>query len=217
LNSSSVSPEVKMLSSQIRETYILKRCLDTILMSPERALQTTHWITKRNMAIRNRLLSGFSHSSTTAASASVFPSPYTAHERRNQLIERVVRAALIMYTLLSMNITGRVKTVKVMARHLERLFAPLLVDTNSLAAQSSETAVASDHGLLLWIVVIGYSCAQDNSDTEQWFAQQYQALNINVGCAELDQLEGMQSTFFYHVQIQRPRLQKLTEGRTAIQ
>lgn len=217
LSNSSLSPEVKILSSQIRDTYILKRCLNTILMSPKRALQTTHWITKRNMAIRNRLLSVFTQSSNPVASASILRGSNTTHEERNQLVERVVRAALIMYTLLSMNITGRVKTVKVMARHLQALFAPLLADTTSSETQASKIAIADDHGLLLWIVVIGYSCAQDNSDTEQWFAQQYQALSLSAGCAELDRLQSMQSTFFYHAQIQRPRLQKLIDGRTVTQ
>lgn len=68
------------------------------------------------MAIRNRLLSTFSHGSpacgvTASACLNVTP---------NYPLERAIRITLIIFTLLSMSITGRVRAVKIMTRCLRQ-------------------------------------------------------------------------------------------------
>lgn len=216
----SISLEVKFLISQIQETYTTKRCLDTTTMTSSRAMQTTHWITKRSMAIRNRLLSVFLPRKSSSGSMSTGALQTPAEE----LLNKVLRIALIQFTLLSMNITGRIKTVKVMSRRLQTLLAPLLVDRSDVTDGQTE--------LLLWLAVVGYSCAQDGSENEEWFADRCHELIDDCEAlhgpshdgesdddddddgvnALLERLEQVQNRYFYHEQVQRPRLRKLIHG-----
>lgn len=69
---------------EILESYRTHCELDIAAMNPERAFETTHWIAKRNMAIRTRLL----------AAVTVDPRVYA------------LKMSIIMWTLLTMNITG---------------------------------------------------------------------------------------------------------------
>ena len=75
---------LRQLVRDILETYQCNCALNLESMTPERALQTTHWVTKRNMAIRARLLE----------TVPVDPRVYS------------LKLSTIMWTLLAMNITG---------------------------------------------------------------------------------------------------------------
>ena len=201
-----ISFEVRSLISQICETYSTKRCLNTTTMTPTRAMQTTHWITKRSMAIRNRLLSVFSHSQPEADTTSA-----------EELLEKALRIALIQFTLLSMNITGRIKTVKIMSRHLQRVLGPLL---------RLSTTTNQEDELFLWLVIIGYSCAQDRTENEEWFAEKCRELIDRCEAPRnpswdgegdiLARLEQIQYRYFYHEHVQRPRLRKLIDETFAL-
>jgi hypothetical protein len=72
------------LVREILESYNINCRLKVAAMNPERAFQTTHWVTKRNMAIRAKLL------------AIVTVDPRLC----------ALKVSIIMWTLLAMNITG---------------------------------------------------------------------------------------------------------------
>ena len=77
-------PIMRQLVRDILESYRVNCQLNVAVMSPERAFETTHWVTKRNMAIRAKLL----------ATVTVDPRVYA------------LKMSIIMWTLLAMNITG---------------------------------------------------------------------------------------------------------------
>jgi len=206
-----ISFEVRSLVSQIWETYSTRRSLNTTTMTSARAIQTTHWITKRSMAIRNRLLSVFSYPETEADIVSA-----------DEWLEKALRIVLVQFTLLSMNITGRIKTVKVMSRQLQRVLEPLLLAGSDSMVEEKE--------LLLWLVVVGYSCAQVGTENEDWFAGRCRGLMDDCGIRRnpswdgdwddqddiLARLEQIQNRYFYHAPVQKPRLRKLIDGTVAL-
>lgn len=118
--------------SQLAEAYSIRERLQISCMTGTRGLQATRWITKRCMAIRHNLLG----MSTTGA-------------------DNALRIALIMWSLLSMNITGRSKTVKLMAPGLQSAIL--------------DTFVWPDANLQKWILLVGFQCAEESSTTATWF------------------------------------------------
>src|SRR5262249_50696702 len=126
--------DLRILIEQVRESYSIKSRLRTASMSAVRAMQVTHWITTRNMAIRNRMLA-------------LVPS----NSRTNAL-----RVALIMWTLLAMNLTGRTKTVKVMAPMLRSI----------LVGTPSDWACNRD--LRMWVLIVGYGCSAEGGTEAAW-------------------------------------------------
>lgn len=193
--------------SKIKEAYTIKMCLNTSAMSSDRALATTHWITKRCMAIRSDLLSIFSP--TREGTSEV-----TASEHPSVLLDKAVRTALVQFTLLSMNITGRVKTVKIMAVHLQNILQNLYDNQSALSIRHRDST------LFFWLLTIGFSCALDNSSTEAWFADmwvEYVRAHFFLDYANWDieektllqQIESIQHRFFYHAPVQRTRLESL--------
>jgi len=168
------------------------------------------------MATRGRLLSVFPHLEPQSDSMPMDSADGSTAEQ----LDRALRIVLIQFTLLSMNITGRIKTVKIMSRHLQKFLAPLLLDRKGLADEQTE--------LLLWLTVIGYSCAQDGTENEEWFADRCGKLIDDCRLAQdprshshassdaeetlLGRLERVQQRYFYHEAVQRPRLKKLIDG-----
>lgn len=177
--------EFKHLIRQIVESYGIKTRLRIDTMSLSRAMETTHWITKRNMAIRNRLL---------------------ALKAKNTKVQ-ALKMVLIMWTLLSMNLTGRIKTVKIMA-----------VGLMETMIKSKFADWTGDEDIRLWILLVGYTCAAENTETCEWFYQQ---------CCEVggllsplttflvkeqsiaETLEKFQCRFLYHAPVQEQRMQDL--------
>lgn len=206
-HNSTISFEVRSLISQIWETYSTRRSLNIATMTSARAMQTTHWITKRSMAIRNRLLSVFSRLEPEADIVSA-----------DEWLEKALRIVLVQFTLLSMNITGRIKTVKIMSRQLQKVLEPLLPARSDIMIEEKQ--------LLLWLVVVGYSCAQVGTENEEWFAERCRELMDDCGTRRnpgwdgdwddqgdiLGHLEQTQNRYFYHAPVQRPRLRKLIYG-----
>lgn len=204
------SDEVMASIEKISEAYIIKMCLNTSQMTPERALSTTHWITKRCMAIRADLLSSFLPVRLRLGKTATLP-----HECSISL-DSAVRLCLIQFTLLAMNITGRVKTVKIMSNHLKEILERLLEHKGAQSNDYSRSA------MFFWLLTTGFSCAQANSETEDWFEQKWQEcadvhLDIDTvypGGREqnlLHHIERMLRKLFYRAPVQRPRLQLLLE------
>lgn len=205
LYDANLSNQLRTLTDHIKEIYITKHRLSTSTMTSTRALETARWITQRSRSTRNRLLSAFLHDGTGEV-------PDLSAE---ELLDKAIRITLIQFMLLSMNITGRIKTVKIMSRHLQDYLAPLVLTGPRRTHRRPE--------LLLWMAVIGYSCAYEGSDNEEWFANRCRELIQDSGLspypssegvsddgeARLRRLEQIQSTYFYHEQDQRPRLRKL--------
>lgn len=178
---------LRVLIEQVLDSYSVKNRLRPFSMSASRALQVTHWVTKRNMAIRHRLLA------------------LTTNDPR----VHALRVAIIMWTLLTMNITGRTKTVKIMA--------PML---RSILGEVSQSDWIGNNLVLLWILVVGFSCTIEGSEDLAWFAKQC----YHVGSFQrppgasgdgdenlAEKLEDFQRSFFFDAQVQRPRTQKLAE------
>ena len=172
---------------QILESYSVKSRLNTQSMLADRCFETTHWVTKRNMAIRNRLLALRTFDTRVHA----------------------LRAALIMWTLLSMNITGRVKTVKIMARQLKLILGDI---------SPSEWSGVDD--IRFWIMLIGFQCADEHSRIYSWFAhkllglygQESRLIRAHLGASGLLQaLEIFQQGFLFHAPLQRARTLELVE------
>ncbi|KIW12708.1 hypothetical protein PV08_09986 [Exophiala spinifera] len=184
---------LRVLIEQILDSYSVKNRLRPSSMSAPRALQVTHWVTMRNMAIRHRLLA------LTTDDPKV----------------NAVRVAIIMWTLLTMNITGRTKTVKIMA--------PMLRSILGKVPQSGWIGNSLVH---LWILVVGFSCTIERGDDSAWFVKQcYHVGNFQRvpdpsgdGRRNLaEKLEDFQRGFFFDVQVQRPRTQKLAEQLIQLQ
>ena len=172
---------------QIIESYSVKRRLNTSTMSPQRSFETTHWVTKRNMAIRNRLLA-----------------IQTPDERVHAL-----RTALVMWTLLAMDITGRVRAVKIMACRLK-----------SLLERIPSCQWNDHHDVRFWILLMGYSCAEDNSTTHRWFVEEIRTryglrphiIQEHWHRGDLSQaLETFQQGFLFHAPVQRSRTERLAK------
>ena len=183
-----VPTELKSSIQQIVESYSIKAGLRTETMSLSRAMETTHWITKRNMAIRNRLLA--------------FTTTNTAFH--------ALRIALIMWTLLTMNLTGRTKTVKIMARTLR-----------SVMRHTTEADWNGADDIRLWIFLVGYTSAKADSGASNWFFAQscrFGALDsplttiLAEGETLSERLEKFQSGFLYDARVQRPRIEELVRG-----
>ncbi|EXJ69150.1 uncharacterized protein A1O5_08085 [Cladophialophora psammophila CBS 110553] len=181
---------LRAVIEQLVQSYSVKSRLHISSMSASRAMQVTHWITTRNMAIRNRLLA------LTTQDARV----------------HALRTAIIMWTLLAMNVTGRAKTVKVMA--------PML---KAILSQIPNCGWAGGEDIRLWILLVGFSCAAEASDVSEWYAEQcYGFANSWLrGWTDLTQdwnegrlaerLEDFQRGFFFDAPVQRPRTQKLVK------
>lgn len=169
------------------ESYAVNCQLNVAVMSQERAFETTHWVTKRNMAIRSRILA------IETSDDRVF----------------ALKMAIIMWTLLAMNITGRVKTVKMMAGKLR-----------STLQRLSLFAWEKYEDVYLWILVTGYSCARDDSCELSWFAEQikdlsawlYMSGNLSGSCSTLASLEAFLRGFLYHRPVQQRRIEMIAEA-----
>jgi hypothetical protein len=177
-----LSPPLRELVLRIRESYIIKIRLNWDNVDSARGFEISHWVTKRNMAIRNRLLA------IEACNAPV----------------HALRVALIMWTLLAMNITGRVKTVKTMASRLECILRRIAPDNWKGNAH-----------VRLWILLTGYSCAEENSEEWQWFVEEIRWLFAGVLSPAIVQddllaaLAAFQHGFFYHTPVQHDRTEHL--------
>lgn len=181
-----ITTDLRTQIEQLQESYAVKCRLRTEAMSPERALAVTHWITTRNMAIRNRLL----------ALTGLNP------------LANALRVATIMWSLLAMNVTGRTKTVKIMAPTLQALLS-------SIPAEDG----AGCRDPRLWIAVVGYQCSSPGSSTSTWFIDQVRsqrdflmpAMRLHGHTYEQEEtelarrLEELQRSFFFDAEIQRSR------------
>jgi hypothetical protein len=175
------------LVRNILESYRINCQLNVGIMSQERAFETTHWVAKRNMATRARILA--------------IPSDQD---------DRVfaLKSAIIMWTLLAMNITGRVKTVKMMALKLKTTLERI-----------SSSAWQGYEDVHLWILLVGYCCARDGSSELLWFAEQIMDGNVWLCISEmmsrsgsiLQSLEVFSRGFLYHSPVQRSRIEAISE------
>jgi hypothetical protein len=176
---------------QLAESYSIKCRLILENMPGRRALSVTHWITTRNMAIRNRALS--------------LQLDNPAHH--------AVRATVIMWSLLTMNVTGRTKTIKVMA--------PLL---KTILQGATSTDWADGVKIQLWVLIVGFHCSTEGSETAQWFADRVwkswrclvSPASLSRKCARNEtelasRLEQFQLDFFFDEKIQRPRTRSLAK------
>lgn len=182
-----VPQDLRELIEEIVETYQVKTRLQASALSTTRALQTGQWITRRNMAIRARLL----HFETT-------------DDRTHAL-----RAVLIMWTLLAMNITGRLKTVKIMAAKLRGILRGL----DALEWLGHED-------IQLWILVIGHDCSPERSELAEWYFERIVSLEMVQSsilasqiCGESlsEWLDNFQKRFLYHGLVQQPTMLRLAE------
>lgn len=179
--------DLKELIAQIIETYQVKNRLQTSTISSTRAVQTGQWITRRNMALRARLLS------------------LTLEDDRLHAL----RVVLIMWTLLSMNITGRLKTVKIMA-----------VKLRIVLLRISPQQWTSLESARLWILLMGYTCSPEGSELSHWYFEQIQGVRM-VQMSVLEQLgfsgclskwlEEFQKRFLNHDLVQRQVTLELAE------
>lgn len=179
--------KLRILIGQLIESYNIRTRLQTSSMAASRAMEVTHWITTRNMDIRHRLLAMTTNDSRVHA----------------------LRVALIMWTLLSMNVTGRTKTVKVMAPTLRFILAEI---------PTTDWIDAED--ICLWILLVGFACAIEGSEVSAWYAEQcwYFRSGMRPVCPIQDwdtglaeQLEYFQSRFFFDPQVQRSPTRRLAQ------
>jgi hypothetical protein len=176
--------KLRVLIGELLESYNVKTQLRTSSMSASRELQVTHWITTRNMAIRHRLLAMATNDSRVHA----------------------LRVAIIMWTLLSMNVTGRTKTVKIMAPTLQLILAEIPV-----------IGWIDTEDIYLWIILVGFACANEDSEVSAWYAEQcwcFRSVLGPVGLIQdwddgLEKLEYFQSSFFFDPQVQRSPTRRL--------
>lgn len=182
-----MTEELRYLAEAVIETHTVKTQAVTSSMPPERAMAVMHWITLRNMAIRHKLLA--IHGLCQAG--------------------HVLRISIIMWTLLAMNVTGRAKTVKIMASKLK--------DALSMTGTSSWTDFLH---IKLWFVLLGVFCAQDESDIYCWFIKECHKLldqpilrfSAEVSTSELAaRLEAFQRMFFYDESVQSSRNIRLAQ------
>ena len=171
----------------ILESYRTNCQLNVAMMDQERAFETTHWVTKRNMAIRARILA--------------IPS-----DQDDRLF--ALKSAIIMWTLLAMNITGRIKTVKMMALQLKIALE-----------QISSSAWRAYEDVNLWILLVGYCCARDGSSELIWFADQITEGNAWFCISDmfsrsdsiLQALEAFLNGFLYHPLVQKSRIEAIAK------
>lgn len=166
----------------VLESYRINCQLNVEAMTRERAFETTHWVMKRNMAVRSRILA------IKTTDDRVF----------------ALRMALIMWTLLAMNITGRVKTVKMMVVRLRETLERL-----------SSSAWETYEDVHLWILLIGYCCARDESFELAWYADQvedvspwlYVFSDLSETQSVFTALESFLRGFLYHKPVQGSRIE----------
>lgn len=193
-------------------------------MSAGRTFQCMHWITKRNMTIRNRLLSTFSHGSpacgvTASACLNVTP---------NYPLERAIRITLIIFHS---------------PQHEYHWPSARGQDHDSLSTSATHhsprrvpdainpvvvVVVAADRtGLVVWMLVAGYTCAERHSTDESWFARYLLGIfglpdhprdcgkktpvNDPEAWVVSFPLEELLGAYLYHPTVQRPRLQGLLD------
>lgn len=180
--------EMQAIIQDLVESHTVRTRITTSTMPPSRAKQVTHWITLRNMAIRHRLLA-------------LETSDCRCH---------ALRTAIIMWTLLTMNITGRAKTVKLMAPKLKDILSSTL-----------ETHWVGNEDIKLWIALIGLYCADDDSEASDWFRGECCKLTpcciptsvANICTFDLaDRLEVFQHNFFYDSETQNARTRSLADS-----
>lgn len=182
---------LKDLVMHILESYNVKTGLKASLVSQSRSFEVTHWVTKRNRAVWKRLLA------------------FVTLERKVQAL----KAALIMWILLCMTLTARVRTVKEMASNLK----------SSMDHIPAEEWCRHED-VRLWILMMGYHCAEEESDTFIWFAEQIRRVQSlkrkaigtmptpNEGL--LTVLVRFQRGFLFHDPVQMPRTERLVEWMT---
>ncbi|KEF51765.1 uncharacterized protein A1O9_12102 [Exophiala aquamarina CBS 119918] len=179
--------ELGTLIGQVCETYSIRSQLRTSSMVASRVMQATHWITTRNMAIRHRLLALKTDDSRVHA----------------------LRVAIIMWTLLSMNVTGRTKTVKHMALTLRLILAEI-----------SDLDWIDSEDIGLWILLVGFACSAEGSEVSVWYAEQCYCFGSGLIPVSLDQdredglamqLESFQLGYFFDLQVQRSRTRRLAQ------
>ena len=176
---------LRQMVIDILESYKINCQLNVSIMNQERAFETTHWVAKRNMSIRARILA--------------IPS-----DQDNRVF--ALKSAIIMWTLLAMNITGRIKTVKMMALKLK-----------TTLEQISSSTWLGYQDVNLWILLVGYCCARDGSTELAWFADQITGGNAWWRISEmlsrsdsiLLALEAFSRGFLYHPPVQRSRIEAI--------
>lgn len=187
-NASILPPALKGLVLQILESYYVKCRLKTSLISRSRGFEITHWVTRRNRAVWKRLLA------------------FVTSERKIQAL----KAALVMWNLLCMTLTARMRTTKEMASNLK-----------SSMDQIPANDWTGDEDVRLWVLLVGFHCAEEESETDGWFAEQIrrvQGLKRNIigttpapGESLLEVLVNFQRRFLFHDPVQTPRTEKLVE------
>lgn len=125
---------------------------------------------------------------------------------------QALKAALTMFILLCMTLTARVRTTKEMA-----------VNLRALLEQITAKEWCHDEDLRLWILLMGYHCAEDQSPTLMWFAEQIrrvQGLKKKIigtipmpgkeeGLSEV--FVRFQRRFLFHAAVQTTRTVELTD------
>lgn len=186
-NDNFIPPKLTAIVQELLETHTVKNRIATSSMSPTRATQVMHWITMRNMAIRNRLLA------------------FKTTDARNHAL----RIALIMWSLLTMTVTGRAKTVKIMAPDLKRCLS-----------ENPACQWLGNEDAQLWILIVGFCCATEGSEALAWFRSE--CCNLSCCWVSLDpeittasyvsrQLEVFQCNFLFDLQVQRTSTHTLAQ------
>lgn len=186
LATETVTSDLLCLIKQLAESYSIKCRINAASMPAKRVYTITRWMTTRNMAIRNHLLG--------------LPLLNRAAD--------IIRVAVIMWSLLVMNVTGRTKTVKLMAPRLQ-----------SLVANMNSKGSARTMDWKLWILLVGQQCAAKNSECSDAFTAQiskdYGSLLAASGprfetITQLRQLserlQDFQESYFFDEDIQQSRM-----------
>lgn len=211
------STELSSLISKIKETHRISRSLKEDSMSSSRSIEANLWVRARYRAIRSDLLSTFAipHSQLSPSSIESI--------RSLDLAEIAVRIALILFTFLTAKTCKSVTFGEPLGRQLQRF-------AKSLLCRPYLYSTSMPHGidwkpLVLWILVIGFTCAADGGETEEWFEQQASELmHTSLGFSNesrqnydnlFQRLEHSQITFFYHATLQKPYLKRLVERHMA--
>ena len=177
-------PELRELVLEILESYNIRCRLNTAAMTPTRAFETTHWVAKRNMAIRSRLLS-------------FIPTEQTVN---------ALRIVLVMWTILTMTVGGGVKkTIKIMASNLL-----------DVMERTEPIDWIGHEDVKLWILLVAWNCAREDSETYAWFAERIRRMRCVVKTFAKSQnhdlieaLALFQCGFLYDDLTQKGRTEKL--------
>jgi hypothetical protein len=177
---------LRELVLEILESYNIRCRLNTAIMTPARAFETTYWVAKRNMAIRSRLLAFTTSEQTVHA----------------------LRIVLVMWTILTMTVGGGVKkTIKIMASKLL-----------SIMEQIGPQDWIGHEDVKLWILLVAWNCAREDSETYAWFAERIRRMRgvIRTSAAKkshgrdlTEVLVSFQRGFLYDDSTQRARTEKL--------